>query len=364
MTTSDSRSALQTVLRVVFLLGLLYIFFLSIGLIGEAFKLTGKGFAKNLLQTTADPLVALFVGILATAIMQSSSTTTSIVVGMVGGGVLSVANSIPIIMGANIGTSVTNMIVSVGHIQRPMEFRRAFAAASVHDFFNVLSVLILFPLEQFFGILQFCAEKTEIFFMNLGGLKFSSPLKLITAPVVKELVHLSGERGWLLVIVALVLLMAALFGMVKVLRMLVLDRVEAFFSRTIFRTAMRAFVLGIGVTVAVQSSSITTSIVVPLAAAGVLRLEQIFPYTLGANIGTTVTALLASLATGSPAAVTVAFVHLLFNVFGIVIIWPIRVVPLFMARKIAELTLKSRLIPIAYIVVVFFVVPFLVYMLR
>ena len=95
-----------------------------------------------------------------------------------------------------------------------------------------------------------------------------------------------------------------------------------------------------------------------------LRLEQIFPYTLGANIGTTVTALLASLAIGVPAAVTVAFVHLLFNIFGIIIIWPMRVVPLFLARKIAELTLKSRLIPIAYIVVVFFVVPFVVYMLR
>ena len=364
MTSSDSRSALQTLLRIVILACLLYLFFLSIGLIGESFKLAGKGFAKNLLQTTADPLVALFIGILATAIMQSSSTTTSIVVGMVGGGVLSVANSIPIIMGANIGTSVTNMIVSVGHIQRPYEFRRAFAAASVHDFFNVLAVIILFPLEQMFGILKFCAEETEIFFMNIGGLKFSSPLKLITAPVVKWLVQVSGERGWLLVILALAMLMVALFGMVKVLRMLVLDRVEAFFSRTIFRTPVRAFVLGIGVTVAVQSSSITTSIVVPLAAAGVLRLEQIFPYTLGANIGTTVTALLASLAIGVPAAVTVAFVHLLFNIFGIVIIWPMRVVPLYLARKIAELTLKSRLIPIAYIVVVFFVVPFVVYMLR
>jgi sodium-dependent phosphate cotransporter len=364
MTSSGSRAALQLTLRIAALLGLLYTFFISIGLIGAAFKLTGAGFAEKLLQTTADPLVGLFIGILATALMQSSSTTTSIVVGMVGGGVLSVANAIPIVMGANIGTSVTNMIVSVGHIQRPWEFRRAFAAASVHDIFNVLAVIILFPLERMFGILQFSADKIEIFFIDMGGLKFSSPLKLITAPVVKGLVDISGERGWLLVIVAVILLMVALLGMVKILRMLVLDRVESFFSRTIFRTPIRAFVLGIFVTVAVQSSSITTSVVVPLAAAGVLTLEQIFPYTLGANIGTTVTAMLASLATASPAAVTVAFVHLLFNIFGIVLIWPIRIVPLYMARKVAELTMKSRLIPIAYIVVLFFVVPFVVYMLR
>lgn len=346
------------------LIGLLYVFFLSIGLIGESFKLTGKEFAHTLLQTTADPLVALFIGILATALMQSSSTTTSIVVGMVGGGVLTVANAIPIIMGANIGTSVTNTIVSVGHIQRPWEFRRAFAAASVHDFFNVLAVIILFPLEQMFGILQFCADRIEVFFIGLGGLKFSSPIKLITAPVVKGLVDLTGGRGWILVIVAVILLMTALLGMVKILRMLVLDRVEAFFSRTIFRTPIRALVLGIGVTVAVQSSSITTSVVVPLAAAGVLTLEQIFPYTLGANIGTTVTALMASLATGSPAAVTVAFVHLLFNIFGIICIWPIKFVPLYLARKLAELTIKSRLVPIAYILVLFFVIPFAVYLLR
>lgn len=234
----------------------------------------------------------------------------------------------------------------------------------MHDFFNVLAVIILFPLEQIFGILQYSASKVEVLFIEIGGLSFSSPLKLMTAPVVKGLVQLSGERGWLLAVVAVILLMTALPGMVKILRMLVLDRVESFFSRTIFRTPLRAFVLGIFVTVAVQSSSITTSVVVPLAAAGVLTLEQIFPYTLGANIGTTVTALLASLATGSPAAVTVAFVHLLFNVFGIIIIWPMRAVPLYLARKLAELAIKSRLIPIFYIAVLFFVIPFAVYMLR
>jgi sodium-dependent phosphate cotransporter len=364
MTPSAPSHKTRTLFRLAALLVFLYAFFVSIGLISAAFKLAGKGFAQTLLQTTADPVIALFIGILATAIMQSSSTTTSIVVGLVAGGAISVHSAIPIIMGANVGTSVTNTIVSVGHIKRSAEFRRAFAAASVHDFFNLLAVAILFPLEQVTGILAYCAEEIEIFFVNLGGLTFTSPLKIITKPVVNGLANLVGDYGWILFIVAVALLVTALLGLVRTLRMLVLDRVEAFFSRTIFRTAIRALVLGVLVTVAVQSSSITTSIIVPLAAAGVLTLEQIFPYTLGANVGTTVTALLASLATANPAAVTVAFVHLLFNVFGIVIIWPMRRVPLFLARWIAELTLKSRLVPLVYILLVFFVLPFVVYLLR
>jgi sodium-dependent phosphate cotransporter len=354
----------RTFYRLAALLFFLYTFFVSIGLISTAFKLAGKGFAQTLLQTTADPVIALFIGILATALMQSSSTTTSLVVGLVGGGALTVGNAIPIIMGANIGTSVTNTIVSVGHIKRSGEFKRAFAAASVHDFFNLLAVAILFPLEQVTGILAFCAEEIEIFFVNLGGMTFTSPLKIITKPVVNGFASLVGDYGWILFFIAIALLVSALLGLVKTLRLLVLDRVEAFFSRTIFRTAVHAYVLGIFVTVAVQSSSITTSIVVPLAAAGVLTLEQIFPYTLGANVGTTVTALLASLATGNPAAVTVAFVHLLFNVFGIVIIWPIRRLPLYLSRLLAELTIKSRLVPLIYILLVFFVLPFIVYLLR
>jgi sodium-dependent phosphate cotransporter len=363
MPTTHAPAKSPPLFRVLVLLVLLYVFFISIDLIGTGFKLTGQGFAHALLATTAKPIVALFAGLLATAILQSSSTTTSIVVGLVGGGALTVHDAIPFIMGANIGTSVTNTIVSVGHIQRPWEFRRAFAAASVHDFFNIISVIILFPVEQSFGVLAFCATRIEEFLIQFGGLRFTSPLHLITKPVVGFLTQIAGGRGWILLVLAVVLLSGALLGMVKMLRLLVLNRVEGFFSRTIFGTPLRAFALGIVLTVAVQSSSITTSLVVPLAAAGVLTLEQIFPYTLGANIGTTVTAFLASLATANPSAVTVAFVHLLFNVFGTVIILPIRRLPIWLANNLAELTLKSRLVPILYIAIVFFVLPLVVYWL-
>ena len=88
------------------------------------------------------------IGIVATVLVQSSSTSTSIVVAMVGSGILDVNQAIPIIMGANIGTSVTNTIVSLGFVGNPECYERGFAGATVHDLFNYLSVITLLPIEM------------------------------------------------------------------------------------------------------------------------------------------------------------------------------------------------------------------------
>src|SRR5690606_18806102 len=85
----------------------------------------------------------------------------------------------------------------------------------------------------------------------------------------------------------------------------------------------RAMLFGTLLTFAVQSSSIPTSLAIPLAAAGVLKLRQLYPFSLGANVGTTLTAILAALATANPAAVAVAFAPLLFNLISLLIIWPV-----------------------------------------
>ena len=165
--------------------------------------------------------------------------------------------------------------------------------------------------------------------------------------------------------IALVVMFGSLHFLVVTLRKLVLDRVESLFDQLIFRNAALAMVFGLIVTVLVQSSSITTSLVVPLAGAGILTLRQIFPYTLGANVGTTVTAMLAALAVAEPAAVTVAFAHLIFNVFGIAIIWPIpmiRNIPMNLARRLARISVRNRWLPIVYIVLCFYLLPFAVIM--
>lgn len=352
------------------LFGLLYLFILSIYLLGEAFKLFGSEFALTIFQATTQPVVGLMIGVLATALIQSSSTTTSIIVGLVAAGGsagtgLTFEAAIPIIMGANIGTSVTNIIVSLGHISRKDEFRRAFAGSMLHDFFNVCAVIVILPIQIYTNFIGVSARMLEGIFTGFGGLEFASPLAQIGKPVAKAIIHLTGDSAWLSVLISLVMLFVALRYMVKVMRSLVLQRVEKFFQRYVFRTPILGFMLGIALTVMVQSSSITTSMVVPLIGAGVITLSQIYPYLLGANVGTTITAFLASFATGSADAVSIAFAHLLFNVYGISIFWPLKRIPMWMALKMSYLTQKSKLVPIAYILVVFYAIPgIFIYLLR
>jgi sodium-dependent phosphate cotransporter len=361
----------ETIFKTLAIIAILYLFLVSIGMIGSAFKGMGKGFAVQLIQSNAGPLIGLFIGILTTSLIQSSSTTTSLVVGMVAAGTfgddprIAVAAATPYIMGANIGTSITNTIVSLGHIVNKNEFRRAFSASIVHDFFNVISVLVLLPLEMSFGIISKSASWLAELLVGTETFTFNSPLKMITDPAVSWVQNLFKQQeiinyNWLLLIAALLLLFLSLRFLTKLIRSLVMQRLEAFFDSHIFKTAGRAMLFGVFITILVQSSSITTSLVIPLAGAGILHLRQIFPYTLGANIGTTVTALLASLVSGTIAPLSVAFAHLMFNIYGIALIWPIekiRMIPINLSIWFTEIAIKNRIFPLLYILVVFFIIP-------
>ena len=192
--------------QVVVLSLILYAFLISIGLLGASFKLFGKDLAQQLIEATTNPLVGLFAGVLATPLVQSSSTTTSVTVGMVAAGALTIEGAIPVVMGANIGTSVTNTLVSMGHITRREEFRRALAGATVHDFFNLMTVIILLPAEIMFGYLRTVATALAGAFAGAGGMKFASPLKEITKPVVKSIVGMLGENPVICLIVAIILI--------------------------------------------------------------------------------------------------------------------------------------------------------------
>ena len=352
--------------KVVYLLMTLYAFLVSIGMIGKAFKLVGGGFVDNLICDASNPLIGLFVGILATSIVQSSSTTTSLVVAMVGSGAMPVETAIPVVMGANIGTTVTNYLVSLGHVSHGGEFNRAIAASNVHDFFNILAVLILFPLQlatNFLGkACGFLAGLVE----QVGGDTFTSPLEMVIAPVVKAAVAFLANYPWLLMLFAVGVMFGSLRYLVVILKGLVLERIETLFDQTIFKNAGRAMIFGMAITVLVQSSSITTALAVPLAGAGILTLHQIFPYALGANVGTTITAILAAFAVGEISALTVAFAHLLFNVIGIMVIWPIpaiRGIPIFLAERMAAASNRNRLVPLVYVITVFYLIPFVTIMI-
>ena len=338
---SPDGSWLGTFLRVVYFLFLLYLFFTSIELMSTAFKMAGSGFAEQLINTVSDPVAGLILGFVATGIIQSSSTTTTIVVGLVASGALTIELAVPIIMGANIGTTTTNTLVSMGHVTRPAEFERAFSAATVHDFYNVLAAVTILPLEILFHPVQRMAEALQGLFAGAGGMSLASPLKVVVKPLTEAV---SGLIPFTipLAILGLAGLFLALQQMMKVMRGAILSRMEGLFSRVLFRNDAASFTLGMVATASVQSSSATTSLIVPLAGTGVLSLRQVFPYTLGANIGTTITAILASFSTGSPAAVTVALAHLSFNILGIVIYYPLKALPIWLATRAGRIAARSK----------------------
>lgn len=365
------------VLRGAFVVALVYGFLVSIRLMGSAFKAMGAETASGLYEGIANPFAGLAVGILATVLVQSSSTSTSTIVSLVGqtgGTALPLKTAIPMIMGANIGTTITNTIVSLGHIRQGGAFRRAFAAATVHDFFNLILVAIMLPVELMTGVLERSAITLSEQFSGVGGVqRMDDPLKRLVKAgekPIRELVESSGLEGGalslVLVAVALALIAVCLVQITRNMRILISGRLEAAMNRTLGRSGILGIAVGAVLTVSVQSSSITTSLLVPMCAAGILSLKNAFPIMLGANIGTTVTGLLASLATDSSTGLTIALVHTLFNLAGVLLIYPIpyfRNVPIRLARGLAIKAQRNPAWVLAYVVGVFVVTPLLGYLI-
>jgi solute carrier family 34 (sodium-dependent phosphate cotransporter) len=370
--TTEPSWTEHPIVRTLFVLGLLFVFLVGVNGLGAGFKSLGSGVVDSFFAATENPFVGLMIGILATTLVQSSSVTTSTIVGLVAAPLnpLPIANAVPMIMGANIGTTVTNTLASMAHMNRREEFRRAFAVATCHDFFNYLIVLVLLPIELATGFLQKSATALSGMLVGVGGADFDSPIKVaikaggVPIEALTEWVFSSPHAAAVLYIVlSALLIFGALIGLVRVMRTAMRSKVEALVSKALARNPVIAIAVGIVATVMVQSSSITTSLLVPLAGAGVLTLRQAFPVTLGANIGTTVTGLLAAMAaTGVHAAagLTIALVHLLFNLTGTLLVYPIpmiRELPLRAASRLADVAADSKLTAVIYVVTLFYLLP-------
>ncbi|MCT4642214.1 MAG: Na/Pi symporter [Bacteriovoracaceae bacterium] len=344
---------------------LLYTFLVGVSLLSGSFKLLGNDFAKSLLSATSNPFIALISGMLATTLFQSSSVTTSIVVGLVAGGALPLGSAVPVIMGANLGTSVTNTIVSFAFAKNKAQFSKAIAAATVHDFFNILTTAILFPLELATGFLQKSAAWFSSLIFGGAGVKFISPVKAAIKPASKSVLGAikstwsSEVAGIVAIILSAIVITVSLYFIVQITQKIVANNKTSLIETMLSKNSFISIFFGIIITIAVQSSSITTSLLVPMAGAGVLSLRAILPITVGANIGTTATALLAAM-TGNIAGVTIAIVHLFFNLGGM-LIWYVhptmRKLPLFLAQNLGSLSERKRSIGLAYLVAVFFIIP-------
>ncbi len=356
--------------RAALVIGLIYLFLVGVSSLETGIKLLGADAQETLFSTVRNPLAGLFVGILGTVLVQSSSASTSVIVGLVASGVLGFEYAVPMVMGANIGTTVTNTLVSLAHLRRSAEFMRAFAAAVVHDFFNVVIVAVLLPLELLTGVISSLAERISEPLVGAAGTEWRSPIKgLVKQPVgwLEDLWSGLGATGaalgTLLVACGVVTVLLALAFVTKNMRRLVAKRVERTLNTALSRgSGLVALTVGMVVTISVQSSSITTSMLIPLAAAGVLTLHNAYPVTLGANVGTTITALLAALATSRPEALTIALVHTLFNIGGILLLYPVtalRQIPIRGAEILARVAVERRLLAVVYVAGMFIAVPFI-----
>ncbi|XP_074622100.1 sodium-dependent phosphate transport protein 2B-like [Acropora palmata] len=423
--------------KIILLLGFLYFFICSLDFLSSAFRLlggktAGEAFASN--KILSNPIADLMIGILATVLVQSSSTTTSIVVSMVAAEILKVEPAVYIVMGANIGTSVTNTIVSLAQSAERNEFRRAFAGAVVHDIFNWLSVIVFLPLEVITGYLR------RLTGAIVGNLHLETRetnqklLKVVTEPFAKLIIQIDKkiitkialgdeksqkkslikscvseternvteknetgfeylktvidkedtctflfkgtslsdtEVGVILLVFSIALLCICLVCIVKLLHSMLRGQMAKVIKKTInadfpgpFRhlTGYLAILVGAGMTMLVQSSSIFTSALTPLIGVGVVTIERAFPLTLGSNIGTTATGILAALASSSnlKGALQIAFCHLFFNISGIALWYPIpylRRVPINFAKSLGNKTADYRWFAIAYLIVAFFLLP-------
>ncbi|GFS72415.1 hypothetical protein NPIL_691401 [Nephila pilipes] len=404
------------------LLFLLWAFVCSLDLLSASFRLVGGRQAGRVFRESEllrNPVVGLMIGVLATVLVQSSSTSTSVIVTMVGTHLLTVRDAVPIVMGANIGTSVTNTVVSLGQAADRREFRRAFAAATIHDMFNWLAVLVLLPLEVATGYLEKLTSAImatgEWHRVEGGGGQKQAFLQTITKPVTNWIVQLDKkvleqmaagqlnetenvsllkrctrnetqefcgyllERipwsdstlGLCLLAVSLLLLCGCLVSLVKLLHSVLGGPIASLLRRLInveppwpyhLFTGWAAMALGCALTVLVQSSSVFTSALTPLAGLGLVSLERIFPLTLGSNIGTTATGLLAAFA-APPAALRdtlqIAFCHLFFNLSGIILFYPIPAtrLPIPLAKGLGQVTSQYRWFSILYLFVMFLLLP-------
>ncbi len=345
-----------------YLLLSLFLFLLAIDLIGYSFKLLNKDVAESIIQLTSNPFIGLFIGLLITALIQSSSTSTSMVVAIVASGSIGLTEAIPIIMGANIGTTLTSTLVSLSYITKKNEFRKAMSAGVVHDFFNILVVIILFPLEYYYGILSNLSSyiSTLIVGKNYGSIQNEYSYSVITQPIV-EWVGNFLHYPIILAILAFALLAITVKLISKILYKTITSGSKEMLQKYFFGGPYQSFMWGAAITAGIQSSSVTTSVIVPFVATRKIKLKQAFTFIIGANVGTTLTALIAA-TFKSEAAISVALVHLIFNLFGALIFLPfplVRNIPVWLAKNFGRKAVNTRLIGFAYIIFTFFVMPFI-----
>jgi solute carrier family 34 (sodium-dependent phosphate cotransporter) len=345
-----------------YILAALFIFLFALDLMIASLEFVGKTVAETIILATSNPFTGLFIGLLVTAIIQSSSAATSIVVALTASGAITLEGAVPVIMGANIGTTITSTLVSLSFITKKKEFRRAVAAGSYHSFFNILTAVILFPLEYYYGFLSKASQYLASTFFGEPAGPIRNDFSLLGSgfkPVIDFLIN-NIHQGFVLIAVSVILIFGSILFFRKVLSKVLGVGSPERFQQFFFRGPLQSLTWGVLTTAAIRSSTVTTSLVVPLVAKKIIKLKSAIPFILGANVGTTITAFIAAVF-NSNAAISIAIAHFLFNFIGALVFFLIpwvKDVPVTLAMGLGSLTRKYRLIGFLYLLMTFFFIPF------
>ncbi|MGP6174687.1 Na/Pi symporter [Corynebacterium sp. A21] len=362
----------KSVRWVAVILGIL-VMLLGVSLIIDGVYGLGSSRVQELFNLATNPLIGLMVGILATAVLQSSTTTTALTVTTVGVGAVSVPVAIPIILGANIGTTVTVFIVAFSYLGHREEFRRAFASASTHGIFNLLLALVLLPIEWIFQPMQRISGMMATSAFSEDLVAPDSPT-FLTATF-QPLVDLIGTRGLIgllfnptlgaafCLVLGTTLILLGIRVISSQLRTLMAATTHTLLERSSGASDALGFLTGTAGTMVLQASSVTVSSLLPFAASGSLKLREILALTMGANVGTTLSSLLIALTFPGDLgtfALQAAIVHLLFNVLGTLLVLlfpPYRKLILFLSLRLASLAEKSYTTTFVLLLTFFFLLP-------
>ncbi|KAG6951200.1 hypothetical protein JG688_00013831 [Phytophthora aleatoria] len=372
-------------------LAALYFFMVAVKFIRDGFTLALGCDTKGAFDFANNPVAGLMIGTVATALLHSSGTVTSIVVALVGSGGMTIRQGVYVIMGANVGTCVTCIMVAFGQVGDRTRFQRAMAAATVHDMYNIWSVFVMFPIEVIFHPL----EKMSVAMSNAktSSGAFNSPVDAIVNPLTQTLLSVDkkaiykvatgdtlctdgqsfvksgafhgsslsdGSIGAITVVIGFCILVCALLTLVKMLAKVFMGPTKKLISKLLNYNGYINIFVGTFITFAVHSSTVVTSTLTPMAGLGVVTLEQVYPLVIGANLGTTGTALLASLVTGKANSVAIALVHFWFNVIGIFLFYPIPITRkpiLGWARSLAFFSASWPLTAVIFLIVLFLIAP-------
>ena len=268
-----SEEIFMTIFNVFSLLGGLALFLFGMDIMGKALeKQAGGQLQKILSKLTDNPLKGFFLGLCVTAVIQSSSATTVMVVGFVNSGIMELHQAIGVIMGSNVGTTVTSWILSLSGLQGDSLL------------INLLKPTSFSPLLAFIGILLYMCKSEK-------------------------------KKGVGTILIGFAVLMTGMTAMSNAVLPL---QNEAWFTSlfTRFSNPLLGVLVGALVTGIIQSSSASVGILQALSATGVITYGSAIPIIMGQNIGTCVTALISSVGANKNAR-RAAMVHLYFNIIGV-----------------------------------------------